>query len=158
MMTFNDIKAFIDFASDPKKYKDVIDSLDARQKQWEALVEQHCALEAVDRNLEIAEKKLAMLTDELGKKQVEFDAKVEAKLAELAMLKQEAKLELEKVKQLKAETKEKQDVLKATLAESAQEAEKVKTIRASLELEQSKLTSLIEEYEQKVEKISSVLK
>lgn len=158
MMTFNDIKAFIDFASDPKKYQAVVDQLDERQKKWEALVEVYTKVEDAAKYLEQVDAEANEIKAALLKEQEAFETQKTKTTEKLDAAKAKVAAAQEKVDTLKSELETQKELSDKYLAEARTEKEISQAYRITLEEKQAEVERLEQEYKDKLDKINSVLK
>jgi len=158
MMTFHDIKAFIDFASDPKKYKDVVDQLDERQKKWESLVETYTKVEDAAKYLEQVETEATQIKAAAMKASEDLVAKNTKVLEKTEAAKAKLILTQEKVDELKAQLERKTAELDFLLQSAKNDAEVAASKRITLEQQLIATEQLAAEYKEKLDKINTMLK
>jgi hypothetical protein len=158
MMTFNDIRDFVDIAADPEKYKKIIAEFDRREAEWKEL------LNKVTQGQEIAAF-LANTQKEVEKLKVDADAMMATVLKERKQLDQD--------KALREEALVKRESLVGTREKEAADlvklyTEKVKAAQQAL-LKQEQYTAdakrlseereaVVKEYQEKVDKLNAILK
>jgi chromosome segregation ATPase len=158
MMTFNDIKAFIDFANNTDKYQHVIDQLDKRQKEWEALVEVYTKVENASKYIAEAEAVAQKSKDDIEKERQVFEAQKAKETEKLDAAKAKAKTAQEKAEALKASWEEKHAAVETTLLSAKQDAEAVASLKNALDKQLTDTQALASEYQDKLDKINAVLK
>ena len=158
MMTFNDIKAFIDFANNTDKYQHVIDQLDKRQKEWEALVETYTKVEKASKYIAEAKAVAQKSKDDMEKERQAFEVQKAKETEKLDAAKAKTKAAQEMAEALKASLEEKNAAIEAALLSAQQDADKVGTLKVSLEKQLADTQALAAEYQDKLDKINAVLK
>jgi chromosome segregation ATPase len=158
MMTFNDIKAFIDFANNTDKYQHVIDQLDKRQKEWEALVEVYTKVENASKYIAEAEAVTQKSKDDIEKERQAFEAQKAKETEKLDAAKAKAKAAQEKAEALKASWEEKNAAVETALLSAKQDAETAASLKNALDKQLTDTQSLASEYQDKLDKINAVLK
>jgi len=158
MMTFNDIKAFIDFASDPKKYKDVVDQMDERQKKWEALVETYTKVEDAAKYVASSHAVVGAAKAELDEAKQAFEKEKTSATEKLEAAKLKVKAAQEKTDVLKTELEEKTSALTISLTNAKKIEAELEAQKLLLSEQQSAIELLAAEHKEKLDKLNAVLK
>lgn len=158
MMQFNDIKAFVELAANPEKYKQILDDFEQREQRFKDLLAEVTEAQTAKQYLEKVMNDVSVLES----KAQETKQSIAKSLEQFHLDKQEREAKL--IKRENVVTKQELE-LDAALKEYKQKLEQVEELKQeqlrtleSAKILEQRATDLQQEYQEKLDKLNAILK